>query len=51
MRDLAAAVRARQAELVGLDEFEALLREVESLSPDEVAARLRAMPQTGRDRA
>jgi acyl transferase domain-containing protein len=51
VRDLAAAVRARQAELVGLDEFEALLREVESLSPDEVAARLRAMPQTGRDRA
>jgi aryl carrier-like protein len=38
---LAAAIRAHQAESIGLDEFDALLREIENLSPDEVEARLR----------
>ncbi|MFB7917450.1 beta-ketoacyl synthase N-terminal-like domain-containing protein [Streptomyces sp. NPDC056061] len=38
---LAAAIRAHQAEAIGLDEFEALLREVESLSADEAEAKLR----------
>ncbi|KOX21555.1 hypothetical protein ADK67_26475 [Saccharothrix sp. NRRL B-16348] len=38
---LAAAIRAHQAVDGGPDEFEALLREVESLSPEEAEARLR----------
>ncbi|MFF0223667.1 beta-ketoacyl synthase N-terminal-like domain-containing protein [Streptomyces sp. NPDC004629] len=38
---LAAAIRAHQAESIGLDEFEALLREVEGLSAAEAEARLR----------
>ncbi|CCH32068.1 beta-ketoacyl synthase N-terminal-like domain-containing protein [Actinosynnema sp. NPDC047251] len=37
---LASAIRSHQAEAIGLDEFDALLREIENLSPDEVAARL-----------
>ncbi|WP_418960770.1 beta-ketoacyl synthase N-terminal-like domain-containing protein [Streptomyces tritici] len=37
---LAAAIRAHQAEAIGLDEFEALLREVEGLSADEAEAKL-----------
>ncbi|MEJ2853300.1 MULTISPECIES: type I polyketide synthase [unclassified Saccharothrix] len=38
---LAAAIRAHQADAMGVDEFEALLKEIEDLSPDEVEARLR----------
>ncbi|MFF9347884.1 beta-ketoacyl synthase N-terminal-like domain-containing protein [Streptomyces sp. NPDC014734] len=38
---LAAAIRAHQAEAIGLDEFEALLREVEGLSADEAEAKLK----------
>ncbi|MBB1257767.1 type I polyketide synthase [Streptomyces alkaliterrae] len=38
---LASAIRAHQAEAIGLDEFEALLREVEGLSADEAEAKLR----------
>ncbi|RCG26200.1 acyltransferase domain-containing protein [Sphaerisporangium album] len=38
---LAAAIRAHQAESIGLDEFEALLREVESLSLEEAEAKLK----------
>ncbi|MFJ5680715.1 beta-ketoacyl synthase N-terminal-like domain-containing protein [Streptomyces sp. NPDC093097] len=38
---LAAAIRAHQAEAMGLDKFEALLREVESLSAEEAEARLK----------
>jgi acyl transferase domain-containing protein len=37
---VAAAIRAEQAKSIGLDEFEALLREVEELSADEAATRL-----------
>ncbi|MBT2489144.1 acyltransferase domain-containing protein [Streptomyces sp. ISL-96] len=38
---LAAAIRSHQAESIGLDEFEALLREVESLSAGEAEAKLK----------
>lgn len=38
---LTAAIRAHQAEAIGLDEFEALLREVEGLSVDEAETKLR----------
>ncbi|MEV1047015.1 beta-ketoacyl synthase N-terminal-like domain-containing protein [Streptomyces sp. NPDC049916] len=38
---LAAAIRSHQAEAIGLDEFEALLREVESLSAGEAEAQLK----------
>lgn len=38
---LTAAIRAYQAESIGLDEFEALLAEVEGLSPEEAEANLR----------
>ncbi|MFD3872114.1 beta-ketoacyl synthase N-terminal-like domain-containing protein [Streptomyces sp. NPDC058623] len=38
---LTAAIRAHQAEAIGLDEFEALLREVEGLSADEAETKLR----------
>ncbi|MFF0752592.1 beta-ketoacyl synthase N-terminal-like domain-containing protein [Streptomyces sp. NPDC004267] len=38
---LAAAIRSHQAEAIGLDEFEALLREIEGLSADEAEAKLK----------
>ena len=37
---VAAAIRERQAETIGLDDFDALLREIERLSPDEARIRL-----------
>jgi phthiocerol/phenolphthiocerol synthesis type-I polyketide synthase E len=37
---VAAAIRAQDAETIGLDEFEALLSEVENMSAEEAAARL-----------
>ncbi|MEU7019352.1 beta-ketoacyl synthase N-terminal-like domain-containing protein [Streptomyces sp. NPDC046203] len=38
---LAAAIRSHQAEAIGMDEFEALLREIEGLSADEAEAKLK----------
>lgn len=38
---LAAAIRAHQAESIGLDEFEAMLREVEALSAAEAEHKLK----------
>lgn len=38
--EVAAAIRARQGEVIGLAEFDALLREVESLAPEQARARL-----------
>jgi phthiocerol/phenolphthiocerol synthesis type-I polyketide synthase E len=37
---VASAIRAQEAQAIGLDEFEALLRDVEGLSAEEAAARL-----------